>query len=30
MRLICWMAIVPDSPETIVEQIGEFPLGDRL
>jgi hypothetical protein len=30
--LVCWLAIVPkiDRPLTIVEQIGEIPLGDRL
>jgi len=31
IRLVCWMAVRPPDPiSTIVEQIGEFPLGDRL
>ena len=30
IHLICWMAIVPDTPLTIAEQAGEFPLGDKL
>jgi hypothetical protein len=29
--LVCWLAIVPATgPETIAEQVGEFPLGDKL
>jgi hypothetical protein len=31
VHVVCWLAIVPPtSPETIAEQIGEFPLGDKL
>ena len=31
VHLVCWIAFVPPSnPETIAEQIGEFPLGDKL
>jgi hypothetical protein len=32
VHVVCWLAIVPipERPETITEQVGEFPLGDRL
>jgi superfamily II DNA or RNA helicase len=32
VHLVCWLAIVPEiaHPMSIVEQIGELPLGDRL
>jgi hypothetical protein len=30
IHLTCWMAIVPETPPTIAEQTGEFPLGDKL
>jgi hypothetical protein len=32
VHLVCWLAIVPEDngPQTIAEQVGEFPLGDRL
>ena len=30
IHLTCWMAIVPETPPTITEQTGEFPLGDKL
>ena len=32
IRVICWMAVVPEKPKSIslVEQIGQFNLGDTL
>lgn len=31
VHLVCWLALVPpDPPATIVEQVGELPLGDKL
>ncbi len=30
IHLLCWMAITPDTPLTIAEQLGELPLGIKL
>jgi hypothetical protein len=31
VHLVCWLALVPpDEPTTIIEQLGELPLGDKL
>lgn len=30
VHLVCWLAIVPSATETIAEQLGELPLGDKL
>jgi hypothetical protein len=30
VHLVCWLAIVPSAGETIAEQLGELPLGDKL
>ncbi len=30
VHLVCWLAIVPSVPETIAEQLGELPLGEKL
>jgi hypothetical protein len=30
VHLVGWLAMVPSTPKTIVDQIGELPLGERL
>lgn len=30
VHLVCWLAIVPSAAETIAEQFGELPLGQKL
>ncbi|MCD9624216.1 SNF2-related protein [Rhabdothermincola salaria] len=30
IHLLCWMAITPNGPAGLIEQLGELPLGDKL